>query len=421
MQTIVSTLGQQKRYQPDVKLADDLPPLFADEAKFKQIMYNLLSNAIKFTPDGGRVTAETALDRRANGRRTSPGLADNQVGLRVTVSDTGIGVRPQDQERIFAEFEQVDSSYGRQQQGTGLGLALTKRLIELHGGCIWVESRGIEGQGSVFVFWLPLQSEPAKPSALRASPGETVRPILFVVSNDSSTRARVRDYLGDAGYDVQTSANLTEARRYLEMHRPFALLLDESQSNESAGAAAPEFPANLPVVLFKSDETNRLGFRRVVEGRGADGPLRPRLIDTVRGSGCTTGPEVKTVLVIEDDQAFLTLLTRTLVLRGFHVLQAVTGKAGLALAIRHRPGVIVLDLGLPDLGGPEIAERLRAHPQTRNIPVLIQTGTILNEEERQQLAGNVQSVTSKTEPGKLLTEVERWEEQSLAADTAGVN
>ena len=93
----------------------------------------------------------------------------------MTVADTGIGIHPRDHERIFAEFEQVDSSYGRQQQGTGLGLALTKRLIELHGGRIWVESEGIEGKGSRFIFLLPLQKPEPKPAPAPAATGQTRR------------------------------------------------------------------------------------------------------------------------------------------------------------------------------------------------------------------------------------------------------
>jgi len=84
-----------------------------------------------------------------------PASATQPQSLRIEVSDTGIGIKPGDHERIFDEFEQLDSSYGRQQQGTGLGLALTKRLVEMHGGRIWVESQGIEGEGSTFAFLLP--------------------------------------------------------------------------------------------------------------------------------------------------------------------------------------------------------------------------------------------------------------------------
>jgi signal transduction histidine kinase len=157
VQAIVKTLANKKNLTLDVDVAANLPPLFADEAKFKQILYNLLSNAIKFTPEKGRVAVTATLRHDVNGH----GLPAQKIRvsgeyLEVTVADTGIGVHPRDHERIFAEFEQVDSSYGRQQQGTGLGLALSKRLVELHGGQIRIESEGIEGKGSRFTFLLPL-------------------------------------------------------------------------------------------------------------------------------------------------------------------------------------------------------------------------------------------------------------------------
>jgi len=156
-----------------------LPPAFADEGKFKQIMYNLLSNAIKFTQNGGSVTVTAT----SGGDTLPPEPLATPPGpptefLRVTVTDTGVGIHPKDQERIFKEFEQVDSSYGRQQQGTGLGLALTKKFVEMHGGRIWVESEGREGSGSTFVFLLPLpqpdntSGQPSNP----ADPHERIQP-----------------------------------------------------------------------------------------------------------------------------------------------------------------------------------------------------------------------------------------------------
>ena len=147
VQTIVKTLANKKHISIEAWMAPDLPALFADEAKFKQIMYNLLSNAIKFTPDGGKVFVAADIQNAINADKSQTSKC-----LRIAVSDTGIGIKANDQERIFKEFEQVDSSYGRQQQGTGLGLALTKRLVELHGGRIWLESEGVEGKGSTFTF-----------------------------------------------------------------------------------------------------------------------------------------------------------------------------------------------------------------------------------------------------------------------------
>jgi len=114
--------------------------LHADERKLKQILFNLLSNAAKYTPDGGAISvvAECGKDE-----------------IVVRVIDTGIGIAGEDLERVFEEFEQIDSGYAKTQPGTGLGLALTKRLVELHGGRIWAESKG-EGKGCTFSFTIPI-------------------------------------------------------------------------------------------------------------------------------------------------------------------------------------------------------------------------------------------------------------------------
>ena len=127
----------------ETDLAPDLADLrmVADERKLRQIMFNLLANAAKYTPDGGEIKV------------TAKKEAENLV---VSVADTGIGIALEDQERTFEAFEQVDSSYTRQQEGTGLGLALTRRMVEIHGGRIWVESAG-KDQGSTFIFIIPLR------------------------------------------------------------------------------------------------------------------------------------------------------------------------------------------------------------------------------------------------------------------------
>ena len=132
----------------DLHIPDELKDLKfqADERKLKQIVFNLLSNAVKFTPDGGVITVEARKE---------------EDELIVAVSDTGIGIQHADLERVFGEFEQVDSTYARQQQGTGLGLALTQRLVELHGGRIWAESEG-EGKGSTFTFIIPIEASKTK-------------------------------------------------------------------------------------------------------------------------------------------------------------------------------------------------------------------------------------------------------------------
>jgi signal transduction histidine kinase len=164
---MVKERAMKHRIRVDLEVGPECAKVRADERKLKQIMYNLLSNAVKFTPDGGRVllsadtlSRSTEKDRNGWGRTVYHQLEmlDPHTPysfLQISVADNGIGIDPQDIHRIFHPFEQVDGSASRRYQGTGLGLSLTKRLVELHGGEIWAESEG-KGRGSVFRFILPL-------------------------------------------------------------------------------------------------------------------------------------------------------------------------------------------------------------------------------------------------------------------------
>jgi signal transduction histidine kinase len=140
----VEPLADKKRITIATTVDPSLPPLTADETKFKQILYNLLSNAIKFTPEEGQVHVRAQA---------------NNESVQISVRDTGIGIKPEDRERIFQEFEQVETSFERRFEGTGLGLTLAKKLVELQGGKIWLESE--LGKGSTFAFSLPLSSDSA--------------------------------------------------------------------------------------------------------------------------------------------------------------------------------------------------------------------------------------------------------------------
>ena len=147
--------------------------------------------------------------------------------------------------------------------------------------------------------------------------------------------------------------------------------------------------------------------------------VNSRLVDAIRQSDKTTGKELKTILIIDDEPALLELLAKTLLQEGFRVLRASNGRKGVELATRHLPDVIILDFTMPEFGGAKVVELLRAHPRTKDIPIMIQTGTVLNEEERQRLAGHVQAITSKTERGSLLAELERLDSTNGEAVMTG--
>jgi PAS domain S-box-containing protein len=414
VQTIVKTLANKKHIHLESEVAADLPSLFADEAKFKQVMYNLLSNAIKFTPDGGKVLVTAAI-QSAN---------DGNSSLQIAVTDTGIGIKLKDQERVFKEFEQVDSSYGRQQQGTGLGLALTKRLVEMHGGRIRVESEGVEGKGSTFTFLIPIPKTEVASTQLTDKPDardDTIRPLVLVVTNDDSHQQLVGNYLTGAGYDIAVVSETAAMVAALKARRPYVVAIDRKMG----GGQSPEqtqsdfsdtliqhkchsrIPAGIPQVIFSDDSNGRPAFNLLGKEGTVSGRVSSRLVDAIRQSDKTIGKELKTILIIDDEPAILELLTKTLLQKGFRVLRTSDGRAGVELATKYLPEVIILDFTMSEFSGTQIVEQLRVHPRTKNIPILINTGTVLNEEERQRLAGHVQSITSKTERESLLTELER--------------
>jgi PAS domain S-box-containing protein len=399
-QTIVKTLANKKGIALEFHVPAQLPPLFADEGKFKQILYNLLSNAIKFTPDRGKVTVTTTLG--------TPGEC-----LQVSVADTGIGIKPEDHQRVFREFEQVDSSYGRQQQGTGLGLALTKRLVEMHGGQIRVESEGIEGRGSVFTFAIPIcnhESPPVDTPSRVESKDELLRPHVLIFTNESSSQQLAGDYLISAGYDVSVIKDRRALDDAFNARKPFAVVAENEAfaNEEEIEECRSKIPARVPFVIFSSNGHEMPEFRLIGSGRPSQQPAA-RLFDAIRGSKRTTGKELKTVLIVDDEPALLELLALTLVRKGFQVLRAADGRKGLELARTHCPDVMILDLLIPEISGTQIVEELRAHSRTQGIPILIHTGVLLEEEQRQTLAAQVQSITFKSEQDLLFAELEKWE------------
>jgi CheY-like chemotaxis protein len=366
----------------------------------------------------------TAAIQNVAGADSSPAVES----LRIAVTDTGIGIKVNDQERVFKEFEQVDSSYGRQQQGTGLGLALTKRLIEMHGGRIWVESEGVEGKGSAFIFLIPIPKAEVAPTQLTDKPDahdDTIRPLVLVVTNDDTNQQLVGDYLTGAGYGVEVIPQIEVTIATAKAKWFYAVVIDrkmlDQHGEQELLKCRSNIPSRIPLVIFSVDDSGAPTFSLFGKKGTVSERVSSRLSDAIHQHEKTMGKELKTVLVIDDEPAILELLTKTLLQKGFRVLRASNGRKGVEFATSYHPDVIILDFTMPEFDGSKVVEQLRAHPRTKDIPILIQTGTVLNEEERQRLAGHVQAITSKSERGSLLAELERLDSTSGEAVITGAN
>ena len=190
----------------DLTLADDVGSVHADELRFKQVVLNLLSNAVKFTPDGGRVHARA---ERA---------ADELV---ITVTDTGVGIPPEDRERIFESFQQGGRGVARE-EGTGLGLTLSRRIVELFEGRLWLESE--VGSGSTFGFAIPLRPRPEQPASSDDRTGSD--PVILLVDDDRASLDLLTAYLDGSGTRLERAGDGEEGLRLARALRPDVVVLD---------------------------------------------------------------------------------------------------------------------------------------------------------------------------------------------------
>jgi len=402
VRALMESLAERKHHTIEVDLDSGLPAIVADPAKLRQIMVNLLSNAIKFTPDGGRIGIIARREPDGN-------------GIEVAVTDTGIGISGEDQLRIFTEFEQLDSEYVREQQGTGLGLALTKKLVELHGGHIRVESE--PDKGSIFRFVLPLRAQPRAGQAVDLSSDRTPRtepgPLVLVVEDDMRAGDLLGHYLKEMGYRVAHASSGSQAVALAKTLRPDAITLDILLPGEDGIAILGQLKGSLdtrdiPVVVVSITDHRELGFSLGAVDWLVKPVQRDSFVTAVRRAmGTVPADRTPTVLVVDDEVRTVELLTDTLNRNGLRALTALDGRTAVELALAHRPDVIVLDLVMPGMTGFQVVRQLRDHPDGRNIPILIFTGKDLTVEDRARLHDGVQAVVTKNGADELLSELAR--------------
>lgn len=404
--TMVRERAARHGIECSVAAGPDLDEVEADERKVKQVVFNLLSNAVKFTPDGGRVEVRA---RRVGDQ------------AEVAVADTGVGIDPADQDRIFQEFQQAGH-----QEGSGLGLALARSLVALHGGSLRVESE--TGAGSTFLFTLPLRqtavSETAEPEPALANAetapvpraSNAVPPTVLLIEDDPRSVELLTLYLEGGGFEVVARgggvAGMDAARRL----RPDAIVLDIMLPDLSGWdflglVKGDETTARIPVVIVSMLDERGKGLAlgaadylvKPVSRDDLLAALHPIIAARVGDGSCK-------VLTIDDDPVAIKLIETVLGEKGFTVVGAQSGGEGVQAARTQRPNLIILDLLMPETDGFEVVERLRADPSTAEIPIVILTAKAIAPEERERLAAHVAHLAAKASfsPAEFVELVRRF-------------
>lgn len=423
----------------------ELGDMRADPRKVKQIVFNLLSNAVKFTPDGGEVTVKARrVDRGAlrleapeawAARTLAPPSGDFSEFLEIAVRDTGIGIAEADLGRLFQAFLQVDGSLAKQYEGTGLGLALVRRLVSLHGGTAGVLSA--PGKGSTFLVWLPWRpaeakredasarptpapgaaeaAKPAKESAPAAPAKAAAPPLALVIEDDEKGAHLLRLILENQGFRV---AWAPDARRGLAMaaaEPPALITLDillpgmggwEALQNLKTEPRLAAIPVVICSVVADQERGYTLGAARVLQKPIAQDVL----VAAVHALGLgAAGRKQFTVLVVDDDRKAVELVAKQLRGSGAQVVRAYGGREAIATARQVLPDLVVLDLMMPNVNGFDVVEALKARPETAQVPILILTAKEIDPGDRKRLNGYVEKIVSKVrfEPEEFLREVRR--------------
>jgi GAF domain-containing protein/CheY-like chemotaxis protein len=401
---VISPLAGKNANRLDVRCPDTIGAMRADLTKVRQALFNLLSNACKFTERG---TITLAVTRE---------MLDGRDELVFSVHDTGIGMTPEQLARLFEAFSQADAATTRRYGGTGLGLALSRRLCRMMGGDVTVESEA--GHGSTFTIRLPIEVREAVEEV--TVPAERVVPdtvgTVLVIDDEPVVRELMQRFLIKEGFRVVIASGGEEGLRQARDIRPDAITLDvmmpgmDGWAVLSALKADPDL-ADIPVIMLTIVDDRNLGYALGASDYLTKPIDRERLVSVL-----DKYRRDLPVLVVDDDAGVRQLLRRMLEPAGYTVVEAENGRVALQRVRDVVPSVVLLDLMMPEMDGFEFVTEFRRHEPWRAIPIVVITAKDLSGDDRERLNGYVQKILQKGAHGRddLLAEVRDLVERSLA-------
>jgi PAS domain S-box-containing protein len=376
----------------------DCEEVVVDQTRFRQILINLVSNAIKFSDRGAIVS-----------------IACTRVvsDLQWEVRDAGTGIKPEEMRNLFKPFRQASNGKEFIHQGIGLGLAITKKLVELHGGKIWIESE--YGKGTTVFFTMPIvidamreqfhQAEMLMDALHREHAGRDgdEPPLALVIEDSLPASELLRRHIESAGYRVEIARNGIEAIEKAKRLHPSVITLDLLLPQKDGWQVMRELKRHplckhIPIIIVSILDEKNLGFSLGAVDYFVKPVNKEELLatmDRVRLSS-RNDAHIPKVLVIDDDRAAADLIEVILENEGYQVLKAFNGKAGLEIATTQKPDLIILDLIMPEMSGVSVAYQLKQNPGTRGTPIIILTSMEIDEETRAQLGSHVSGLMRKS-------------------------
>jgi adenylate cyclase len=395
-------LAEQNKNRLTVECSNDLAPLVVDAMRLRQILLNLLSNACKFTKAG-----DVSL-------RVLPVSLDGGRWFEFAVADTGIGMTPEQLNKLFEEFMQANQSTARRYGGTGLGLAITRRLCRIMGGDVLVTSE--IGKGSTFVVRLPAGTLATADTGVRpSSDRKNALPAgdcVLVIDDDPTARELIANQLQEAGFSVVTAAGGREGLKRAEEIRPIAITLDvlmpdiDGWTVLAALRGNPEL-ADIPVVMATIVDQQRKGMTLGAAGYLTKPIDRDRLNALLRPYQAMWRDT--RVLLVEDDSIQRERIRSWLEPQRWRISEAGNGRMALDRLMDEVPDIILLDLMMPEMDGFQVITALQNHPKWREIPVIVITALDLSAADRARLNSGVEGILVKDSfnPGHLVETVRR--------------
>lgn len=426
---------KEKASAQHIKLQADLPDALGhawlDARKVKQIVYNLLSNAVKFTPEGGQITLQASLVGRDSVLEQTRDIPKNHYSplgtadqfIQVSITDSGIGIEAQDISRLFQPFVQVDSTLSRRFEGTGLGLALVRKLAELHSGAVAVAST--PGTGSTFTVWLEHKTNIGDTTLATIQAGESIRqfvhkdsPHVLVLEDDDRAADLIRLQLESDNCRVTRAATAEIALAILaDGDPPDLITLDillpgmdgwQFLTTLKTNTRLAHIPVVIVSIMAENNKGLSLGAAQVLQKPVSADDLQTALnkLGFTKPGQNQSGAKV---LVVDDDPKAVEIISSYLEHAKHTVLRAYGGNEATHIAKLQQPDLIVLDLMMPEINGFQVVEELKHDKHTAKIPIIIVTSKFLTPQEQKILKGHVLAVLEKSEfnHGNFLSEVHR--------------